>query len=168
MRFDATTAEVLVFSYKEGLLSRVAHDLKFKIGSFGVHLEGQSVTATFDTSSLKVIAAQRDGRDAPGALPHFTFPEIERNAARDVLGSALHPEARFVSTEVTPTELVGQFFLHGHTRELRLARTDTPSAWGAEVVIDQRDFGIKPFTAMLGTLKVKPQVKIVVRIPRPA
>lgn len=167
MRFDASTAEVLVFTYKEGLLSRVAHDLKFRISSFTVHLEGQSVTATFDTSSLKVLAAQRDGRDAPGALPQFTFPEIERNAARDVLGSQVHPEARFVSTEVSPTALVGQFFLHGHTRELSLVRRDTPAAWGAEVFIDQRDFGIRPFTAMLGTLKVKPQVKITVRIPRP-
>lgn len=167
MRFDASTAELLVYSYKEGLLSAVAHDLKFRIARFSVTLEGDSVMATFETGSLKVVGAQRSGRDAPGALPQFTFAEIERNAARDVLAAAAYPEARFVSTRVTPDAIVGRFFLHGQTRELELTRADTANAWAAEVTFDQRDFGIKPYSAMLGTLKVKPQVKIAVRIPKP-
>jgi hypothetical protein len=31
--------------------------------------------------------------------------------------------------------------------------------------IDQRDFGITPFSAMMGTLKVQPHVDIEVRVP---
>jgi hypothetical protein len=30
----------------------------------------------------------------------------------------------------------------------------------AEFRIDQRDFGIKPYSAMLGTLKIKPEVVV--------
>ena len=32
-----------------------------------------------------------------------------------------------------------------------------------EARIDQRDFGIKPYSAMFGTLKVKPEVVVTVR-----
>jgi hypothetical protein len=32
--------------------------------------------------------------------------------------------------------------------------------WHGEAVIDQREWGIKPFTAFLGTLRIKPEIRI--------
>jgi hypothetical protein len=32
--------------------------------------------------------------------------------------------------------------------------------WGAQISIHQPDYGIKPFSAMLGALKVKPKVRV--------
>ena len=65
-----------------------------------------------------------------------------------------------MSTQVTPTEVVGKLTLHGVTREIRCTR----SGELVEARLDQRDFGIKPYSAMFGTLKVKPEVVVTVRL----
>jgi hypothetical protein len=34
-----------------------------------------------------------------------------------------------------------------------------------EVTLHQPDYGIKPYSAMLGTLKIRPDVKVRIRLP---
>ena len=53
-RYDASSAKVLVFTFKEGLLSAAAHDLKLEVTKFTVDVEGTSVRAEFDATSLRV------------------------------------------------------------------------------------------------------------------
>ncbi|MEZ4248058.1 MAG: hypothetical protein R3B99_07445 [Polyangiales bacterium] len=38
--FDATRAECSVFTYKDGLLSKIAHDLRVKVERFEVKVDG--------------------------------------------------------------------------------------------------------------------------------
>jgi hypothetical protein len=160
-RYDASRAEVLVFTFKEGLLSAVAHDLKLKVTSLWVDVEGTQVRAELDASSLRVVTPMKEGAENPGALPKLVYSEIEKNAANDVLDAKRHPRITFTSTAITETEVVGQLSLHGVTHELRGKRTGTT----AEFSFDQRDFGLKPYSAMLGTLKVKPVVRVKVTLP---
>ncbi|MBK7864043.1 MAG: YceI family protein [Archangiaceae bacterium] len=54
------------------------------------------------------------------------------------------------------TEIAGRLTLHGVTKDIRLSRKGNV----VEYALDQRDFGIKQYSAMLGTLKVKPVVKV--------
>ena len=159
-RFDAGQVEVLVFTFTEGALSALAHDLKLQVTRLTLDLEAGAASATFDAASLKVLGPRKEGRDNPGALPKVAYPEIEKNVVKDVLQAAKFPEIRFRSTAVNDAEVVGQLTLHGFTREVRCAR----KADGLlEARIDQRDFGIKPYSAMFGTLKVKPEVVVTVR-----
>ncbi len=79
----------------------------------------------------------------------LVYGEIEKNTAKDVLESARHPSIQFVTTSATDGEIVGKLTLHGQTKEVRGKRVGQT----AEFSFDQRDFGIKPFSAMLGTLK---------------
>jgi polyisoprenoid-binding protein YceI len=164
-RYDASTAEVLVFTFKEGLLSAAAHDLKLSVGRFTIDVEGDRVTAEFDAGSLKVVTPMKDGAENPGAMPHLMYGEIEKNAAKDVLHAAKHPSIRFESTSVTAEEVVGRLTLHGQAKEVRGRRLDAGGKRVVEVSLDQRDFGIKPYSAMLGTLKVKPVVRVRVTVP---
>ena len=160
-RYDASTAEVLVYTFKEGALSALAHDLKIQVTRVELEVGDDSVTAVFDASSLRVVCPRKDGRDHPGAVPALVYGEIEKNIVKDVLASAKFPQIRFASTQVTPTLVVGQLTLHGVTREVRCTR----SADGlVEARLDQRDFKIKPYSAMFGTLKVKPEVVVTVRL----
>ena len=159
-RFDASQAEVFVFTFKEGALSALAHDLKIQVTKLQLEAGAESVTATFDAGSLRVVCPRKEGRDNPGALPAMLHGEIEKNIVKDVLEAAKFPEAKFVSTRVTQTEVVGQLTLHGVTRELRCTRLNGT----VEARLDQRDFGIKPYSAMFGTLKVKPEVLVTVRL----
>ena len=65
-----------------------------------------------------------------------------------------------------PGAVEGELTLHGATRAVHGVRKDDAQSRVAEFRFDQRDFGIKPFSAMFGTLKIKPEVVVEVRIPR--
>lgn len=156
-----TAAEVFVYTFKEGALSALAHDLKLEVTKVQLEKSDGAVKATFDPRSLRVVCARKDGRDNPGALPAIAHGEIEKNIAGDVLAVAKFPAVTFESTQVTPTEVVGKLTLHGVTREIRCTRKGDQAI---EARLDQRDFGIKPYSAMFGTLKVKPEVVVSVRL----
>lgn len=164
-RYDSHTAEVLVFTFKEGLLSAAAHDLKLRVERFTLDVEGDRVTGEFDAGSLRVVTPMKDGAENPGAMPRLMYGEIEKNAAKDVLHASKHPTIRFESTRVSDAEVVGRLTLHGQTKEVRGRRVDANGQRAVEVTFDQRDFGISPFSAMLGTLKVKPEVRVRVTVP---
>ena len=158
-RYDAATAEILVFTFKEGLLSAVAHDLKLKATKFSLEVEGDTAKLELDAGSLRVVNAMKDGVDAPSMVPSSKFPEIEENA-RETIGAKKFATIRFESTAVSETAIAGKLTLNGQTREVRGSRSGN----SAELRFDQRDFGIKPFSAMLGALKVKPEVRVTVRL----
>lgn len=165
IRADETNAEVLVFTFKEGLLSAVAHDLKLAIGRFTLELDGEALGATFDPATIKVLTTRKDGADHPGLLPAMMYGEIEKNTRDDVFETRKFPSIRYAAA-VGAKEVAGQLTLHGVTREVRCARSQTATHEVAEAWLDVRDFGIKPFRAMLGTLKVQPRVQVVVRVRR--
>ena len=98
--FDASSAECSVFTYKEGLLSAVAHDLKIRVTKFTIAVEEDTgaITAEFDAASLRVVCAMSDSKDAPDSLTAANKREIETNIVRDVLQAREYPEIRFTST----------------------------------------------------------------------
>lgn len=161
MAVTPAAAEVLVYTFKEGALSALAHDLKIAVTQVALEKSDDAVRATFDAGSLRVVCPQKDGKDNPGALPSLLYKEIEKNIVGDVLAAARHPKVTFESTRVTPTEVVGMLTLHGVKKEIRCTRSPDGLV---SARLDQRDFGIKPYTAMFGTLKVKPEVVVTVRL----
>jgi polyisoprenoid-binding protein YceI len=165
-RYDPTAAEILVFTFKDGLLSAVAHDLKIRVTHFTLDVEGSSVKADIDPSSLRTICAVKDGADYPSGIPSIALSEVDRNMLGAVLDARNHRQIRFASTSITDHEISGELTLHGVTKTVHGVRRDTPRQLVGEFRFDQRDFGIKPFTAMLGTMKVKPEVLVRVAIPK--
>ncbi len=164
--FDERSGECLIFTFKEGLLSAVAHDLQLRVGRFRVEVaeESASVTAEFDPSSLSVVCAMKQGRPAPGALSPSDVRTIEKNIRDEVLESRKHASIRFVSTRATSERVEGRLSLHGRDREIALAVESSDAAKRCEVTLHQPDFGIRPYSAMLGALKVNPDVKIVITL----
>jgi polyisoprenoid-binding protein YceI len=161
-----------VFTFKEGVLSAIAHDLKLRVETLDVKVEGESrVTATFDARSLRVVCAQKNGTDDPGALSAGDKHKIEETLAKDVLESRRFPEIRFISTAVEPDprgegHLVrGDLTLHGVTREISFTARTLGGVRVAEVTLHQPDFGITPYRAMLGALKLRPDVRVRVEVP---
>ncbi len=156
---------MLVFSYKEGLLSAVAHDLKLIVGTFTIEAEGDRITGDFEAASVRVLTAMKDGAEQSGSMSDSMKVDIEKNLQRDVLDSRKFPAIRFEATSVTPSSVEGRLTLHGTTRSISGKRVDAGGKRIAEFRLDQRDFGIKPFSAMLGTLKIKPEVLVRVSLP---
>src|SRR5687767_8832873 len=97
--FDQNNAECFVFTFKDGLLSPIAHDLRIKVTRFSVQLDEASGTlsATFDTGSLRVDTPMKDGNENPSALSDGDKEKIAGQIRDDVLHSSKYPEARFQS-----------------------------------------------------------------------
>lgn len=169
-QFDASNAECLVFTYKEGLLSAVAHDLKIRVTDFTVEMNDPSdVTARFDASSLRVVCPVKDGRDAPG-LSDNDRKTIEDSIKKDVLHTGKFAEIKFESSASREAgegyQVRGSLNLHGQEKTVVVDVKPDGDKWVAEATLHQPDFGIKPFSAMMGTLKIKPDVRVRLSIPR--
>ena len=167
---DQSSAECLIFTYKEGLLSPIAHDLLIRVTRFDVKIdeEGRRVQARFDPSSLRVVSALEGGSPAD-RLSDADKRKIEQNIVDEVLDARAYPEILFTSTSVTPEDsgfhVEGSLTLHGQTRVISLKSRPEGDRQVAEVAIHQPDYGIKPYSAMLGTLKVKPDLTVRIALP---
>ncbi|MFW6087891.1 MAG: YceI family protein [Myxococcota bacterium] len=170
--YDAERAECLVFTYKDGLLSAVAHDLKIRVTelSIDVDWDAPSITATFDPTSLRVVTPMKDGREAPSLLGDRDKKKIEKNIVEDVLHAKKHREIRFASKSIERegdrARVTGELTLHGTTRELALEARKVSETWVAEARLHKPDFGIEPYTAAFGTLRLEPHVDVTIRLPQ--
>src|SRR3954468_1462542 len=171
-RIGQDTGSIEVFTFREGALSALGHDLRLRASRFDIDVLADSVVARVDAGSLRVAAAMRAGTPAEGTLSEKDKAEIERNCAREVLEAHRHPEATFVSSEVKQTDggwsVRGTLTIHGvpHEGTFDVQRKDGKAV--ARIDVDLRSFGMKPYSAMLGALRVKPQVLLVVEAPVPA
>jgi hypothetical protein len=166
--YDSTNAECFVFTFKEGLLSPIAHDLRLRITRFSLEVDAtaSSVVARFDTNSLLVDCPMKEGIENPSALSASDKHKIAGQIRDDVLHGSQHPEAVFRSRTVTARadggyDLVGELTLHGVTKALGACRTRVVAGrQQLELRLHQPDFGITPYRAMLGTLKIQADVTI--------
>jgi hypothetical protein len=163
---DERTAQCRVYTFKEGLLSAVAHDLEIEVGRFRIERDAAGIRAVFDARSLRVLHATSDGRPRPDALSARDREKIEANIAGEVLETRRHPEVRFTaSVEGEPSEVRGTLELHGRQREVAVAVRRQGERWIGEATLHQPDFGITPYSAMLGTLRIKPDVRVRIELP---
>jgi len=171
-RFDAASAECLVFTKKAGLLAGVGHDLKLRVERFEVAIDPESIRGRFDAVSLRVVCASIGGQDAPGALSERDRCEIEATIAREVLDAQSHPWIEFragppVLAGAAASRLEGILALRGRERPLTIDVRREGDRAIALASIHQPDFGIRPYTAMLGALRVRPDVGVRLTAPWP-
>lgn len=171
MKYDPTNASCQIFTFKEGLLSKIAHDLKIDVTRFQIEVDPDvpSVRAEFDPRSLRVVTAMSDSRENADALSDSDKQKIESQIVDDVLHGNQHEQVTFVSDSCTRTaegyDIVGNLTLHGVAKRIQVSTRLGAGQHVAELTLNQPDFGITPFKAMMGTLKVKPEVKVKVTLP---
>lgn len=169
-RYDASNAQCLVFTYKEGLMSAVAHDLKLRVTRWSLEVDADQGTAVgdFDPTSLRLVNAMKDGRDNPSAFG-LDAATIEKNIAKDVLHTRRHRSVRFEADTVRAAgdgyEVSGRLSLHGHSRDIKAVVALRQGRLETTVRLYQPDFGIKPYSAMFGALKIKPHVDVKISVP---
>jgi polyisoprenoid-binding protein YceI len=171
-RFDASTAECLVFTKRAGLLASVGHDLKLRVERFEVAIQPDGIRGRFDPASLRVVCASVGGQDAPGTLSERDRREIEATAVREVLDAGRHHWIEFradppVLAGAAGIRLEGMLALHGRERPLTVDVRRAGDRAVAIASIHQPDFGIRPYTAMLGALRVSPDVGVRLTAPWP-
>jgi hypothetical protein len=94
-------------------------------------------------------------------------------SARKVLTADRHPEATFSATGFEPAAggggvITGTLTLAGRSRPLRLSVSEPqPGEYRATTSVTQTEFGIRPYSAFLGSLKVRDDVGVRVEVSLP-
>jgi len=141
---------------RQGVAAKVGHDLAIEVQTWEATLNTDGADPTLelsaDGSSLKVV----DGHGGAKPLSDGDRKKIDKNIDKDVLGGK---PIRFQSTGPG----AGDLELAGTTRpaafDLKIADDGTFTGH-AKVV--QSEWGIKPYSAMMGALKVADEVEIAI------
>jgi len=171
-KFDQSSAICRIFVYKEGILSYLAHDLRINVASFTISVGGNDhfIDAHFDARSLRVDCAMENGRERPDLLSSRDRDDIDSNIIRDVLLTETYPDIVLLSSSVKKEEenylVKASLILCGRKQDISFdVRKEDSKSYIADVRVHLPDFGIKPFSALLGAIRIKPDILVHIEIP---
>ena len=166
---------ILIHTGREGPAARLGHDLTLLATQWHATLRIDAevpsrsrVTATVESGSLVVQSA----RGGAIGLTDAQKDEIRGIVAAKVLRSERGRLIRFTSTAVdgagTRAVMAGRLTIARRTRDASFDVRVRGLRVTATTSISQTDFGITPYSAMLGALRVTDAVRITVsiRLPR--
>jgi hypothetical protein len=110
-----------------------------------------------------VVRALRHGRVEP--LSSADCREIEQKIVSEVLEPERFGDIEFHATRLGRSEVSGHLRLHGRERQLSIAIRRDPGRYVAEVTLHQPDFAIVPYSGFLGSLRVRPDVRVRMSLP---
>jgi polyisoprenoid-binding protein YceI len=169
--FGTDRGRVVLRTARDGLAAQAGHDLTIEVsvwsGELTVDDDGRpaELSVRLDLTSLVVIAGT-------GGVKPLTDRDRREIAvtSRKVLGTDRHPQATFTASAFEPGSdgggiIQGMLTLGGASRPLRLHVSETgDESFRATASVRQTEFGIKPYTAFLGALKVSDAVGIEVDV----
>jgi polyisoprenoid-binding protein YceI len=158
-------ARVHVFTFKQGLLARLAHDLRLSVARFEIHLDHDQVHATFDADSLRVDGVAHGDSVEPDALTREDKAKIEETVRTELLHSAAHPRIELKGTlkrDGAAVTVDGELRLRGQSQGLRVPVKVERERTFAEVELSPSRFGIPPYKALAGAIRL--QDRVVVRV----
>lgn len=149
---------IQVFTFKEGLLSRVAHDLQFHLERWEVTVEDGQVTGRFRPADLRLDGAVKNGRVDPGALKPKDRAQIERNVI-EVLKAGQYSEIGFRGTLEGDT-LRGELTMTGRAAPIECRVTPADGGYRGRVELKPTRWGIPPYKALMGAIKLQDRVEV--------
>jgi polyisoprenoid-binding protein YceI len=165
-QFGTENGRITLRTFRDGLAAQAGHDLTIDAtrwsGEIAVadDLTPLSLQVKVDLGALVV----RKGTGGIKPLSDRDKREIAVSA-RKVLSADRFPEATFTATGFEPAAgggaIVGALVLAGQSRPQRLQVSQpAPGVYHATTTIRQTDFGIRPYSAFLGSLKVADAVEV--------
>jgi hypothetical protein len=144
---------------RTGAVAKAGHDLLLHVTEWSATLDtdAPSVTLDADATSLRV----REGTGGIKPLDEDDHANIETTIDDEVL---LRRDIGFRSTRVEPTDgglhVEGDLTLAGQTRPIAFDLTLALERVTCAAVLRQTEWGIKPYTALFGALKVADEVRV--------
>ena len=162
------TASLQVKTYREGMAAKVGHDLVLDVTRWEgtADLASETVELTADPRSLEV----REGVRGVKPLTDKDRAEIIKNIDEKVLkGQPIAFRSTAVRRDDRRLTVEGDLTMAGATRPIaaQLDVGDDGTVRGT-IPLTQSDWGIKPYRGLMGALKVRDQLEIVIAAPLPA
>jgi hypothetical protein len=155
--FGPENGTLTVRTKRTGAASKAGHDLLIEVTSWSATLDPDAdpaLTLTADSRSLRVV----EGTGGMQALDADDRAGIDQTIDEEVLkGTAIE----FRSTALEGGRIEGELGLAGqrHPISFQLAGDEDGRLTGSATV-KQTDWGMKPYSALFGTLKVADEVEV--------
>ncbi len=154
---------ILIFTFKDGILARAAHDLQLHFDSFEITLEGDDVRGEFPLTAIVV-----DGPVEGGVVHREQYDagkkaDVQKAMRGEVLHIDKHPVSRFVGKAVASGagfNVEGKLELGGQTAPLSFQVRNEGGTYRAQIDIQPSQWGIAQYKALLGAIRLKDTVRI--------
>src|SRR5918998_2255035 len=155
-------ASLHVETGRSGAAAKAGHDLIIDVTSWEATLEvgdNSSLSLSADPTSLKV----REGKGGMQPLKDDDKEDIHKTIDKDVLKQK---DISFQSSSVETTgdglKVSGDLELGGKSQSITFDVNESGGTVTGSASFKQSDWGIKPYSAMFGALKVNDEVTVVV------
>lgn len=157
-------ARLLVHTGRTGGAAKAGHDLLLEVSSWSATVDARAepsdttLSLTADGSSLRVL----EGTGGIKPLGGKDKDSIRKTIDDDVLKRTA---IEFRSTSVSPNpdgglQVNGELELSGRKAPVSFALAEDGGRLTGTATINQTDWGIKPYTALFGALKVADDVRV--------
>ena len=156
-RLGPADGTLSVRTSRTGAVARAGHDLRLEVTAWEATLEPDRIELTADATSLRV-------REATGGMTPLDDGD-RANVETTIDDEVLKREPIvFRSTQVDETpaglRVQGELTLVGRTAPIAFDVAVDGDALAAEATVKQTAFGIKPYSALFGALKVADEVTV--------
>ncbi|HUR17336.1 MAG TPA: YceI family protein [Acidimicrobiales bacterium] len=159
-------ASLTVHTFRAGMGAKIGHDLVLEAKKWNgtINLDADnpsasSVEITVDLRSLEIVSAV--GGVKP--LSDKDRVDISKNIEK-TLDTGKHPNVTFKSTSISGSEptvtVSGDLTIKGQTKPATLTVTTKGDQLVGKTSVVQSEFGIKPYSAMMGALKVRDSIDL--------
>lgn len=162
--FGPDNASLKVLTLKAGAAAKAGHNLTIEVGSWNARLtvgdgEDLNLALTADSRSLRVL----DGTGGVKSLTEDDKADIQKTIDKEVLRGC---EIEFRSTSISGSPelftIQGELELAGRWHALSFDLATASGRLSGTATVKQTDWGIKPYSALFGTLKVVDEVQVVI------
>jgi len=161
-------SSIHIFTFKAGLLARVAHDLRLRVGKHAFTLEAGKVRGHCDSDSLEVEGVMTSRGLDSSVLSAGDKRQITETIRSEILQSARYPrvelEAEVSSVDSSTFDVRGVLHVRGHAQPLHVQLTQHADVLSGAFELTPSQFGIAPYKALVGAIKLQDRVRVRVEI----
>lgn len=163
-------ANIHVFTFKAGLLARVAHDLRLHVQRHALSLQAGKLRGHCDAASLEVEGAMTAHGLDRDTLRDSDKRQILETVRTEILQSERHPRIEVeadVSSDAAGTKIAiqGSLRLRDQARPFRLELERRGDRLEGAFELIPSEFGIPPYKALAGAIKLQDRVRVQVELP---
>jgi polyisoprenoid-binding protein YceI len=161
------SGQLLIKTSRTGLGARAGHDLTIEVTRWRAEVTVDSADVTKSSVSVEADAESFEVREGTGGVKPLTGAdrvEIKKTIREKILHTRQHPEITFGSTRIAGTaesfSIDGNLTITGRTQPVTVhGRRAEDRVQGSATIVQSR-WGIRPYTAFFGALKLSDEVAI--------
>jgi polyisoprenoid-binding protein YceI len=166
-RLGPESGQLLVKTSRTGLGARAGHDLTIEVTRWQAEASADPADLARSSVSVEVDADSFEVRTGTGGVKPLTDAdraEIKKTIREKILHTGQHPAITFRSTRVAGTPgsftIDGDLTITGRTQPVTIRGQLTDDRVQGSAAIVQSRWGIRPYTALLGALKLSDEVTV--------